>query len=889
MKKTLKEVIKMAAFYASVGFIIQILFWNLIIASTPVAAQNLRNIKLSVNVNNVKLEKALQVIESKTNFVFSYLKDEIPIDEFISINCKEESLYNVLCDLGKEIGLNFSRINDYIIVKKGAGTEDAPITVIEYGSIKGKVTDKQTREAISGATIQIKGINKGCITNNNGYFEINKLKNGQYTITASMIGYAPIERTVTILDNKVVEADFQMEQKDIDMNEILVTASTVLPTPVKKLPNAITVVTPREIESINAPNAADLIRLTVPGAIYTQEGAGTTYGSFSVRGVSSVAGSASTMKIYIDGVESCDPSYVTYLDPATIERMEVIPGPQASTIYGAGAISGVTQIFTKHGTAGNVKLSGKVGLTSVDNKYTGSNHPLGKEMDLNASGGYPFMTYNLGVHYRTEAAWLSLFEQNNLGLTGASNFNFGNFSGSLSLNYSKLDGTSGENPIYKQLYSSIAKAYSAGTELSQTEYQTYGLTLSYKLNDNWFHNLTLGYNDLNSSSVSRIATSGKYTASESKTRRYTASYNTSYQMKLNDVISSSLTLGTDWTQYSHPSFSGKVDDRDNYDFIDQNPGYVINSGFFGQTQISLYDFIYLTGGLRADKNPSGTNKDYTWSPRIGLSSVYEVEKWMVKGRISWGQSIVIPDATEINGKIGTTYIYLPNPDLKSEVQKGWEIGTDVYYSNILSVGLTYFNQKPTNLIELVTVGATSSGVTQYQYQNVDEVKNEGFEIKAVSHPFNWLTVNLNYGKTKSTIEQLGSSYIGGRKVGDQLSGLPKYTLSANFEIMPFDGTSILLSAFQFGDWVNTDIYSYYHDAYTGHYNKATKPYPSGYYITYPAYTKINIGINQRITKLLTVYLQINNLTNTEKFERINIIMTQPRTIICGVKFSGLTL
>ena len=877
----------MMAYYSLIGLLIQGLIVNILFASSPVEGQNMKEIRITINANGVTLEQAFQIIEKKTDFKFVFFEEGLPLNEKVSLNINDESLYDMLETIAKDCGLSFSRVNNQIVVKKAKTPDETPVTVIESGSVKGYVTDAATKEYLEAVTVAIKGSTMGSMTNKKGYYEISNIKPGKYTLVASYVGYGSVEKAITIIDNKTIEVDFQLEQKDVDMNEVLVTASTVLPTPVKKLPNAITVVTPREIENINAPTAADLIRLTVPGAVYTQEGAGTIYGSFSVRGVSSVSGSASTMKVYVDGVECSDPAYMTYLDPTTIEHMEVIPGPQASTIYGAGAISGVIQIFTKHGIAGDVKLSGKAGLTSVDNKYVGDNHPLGKEMELSASGGYSFMTYNVGIHYRTEAQWLNLFEQNNLGLTGSSNFTVGNLSGTLSLNLTKLDGSAGDNPYYKQL-EAYGFSYSASATTSQTNYETYGLTLNYKTTENWTSNLIVGYNNVQMKYADRTATSGLYSVTDSKTQRYTAAFNSSYQMKFSEILASSLTLGADWTQYSHPYFSGEVADRNSYDFVDSDPGYVINSGFFGQTQVSLFDFIFLTGGLRADKNPSGATNAYTWSPRLGLSSVYEVEKWMVKGRVSWGQSVNIPDASAVSGSIGSYYIILPNSELKSEIQKGWEIGADLYYSNILSVGLTYFNQKPTNLIEMVNLGFTSDGLYQYQYQNVGEVKNEGFEVKIVAHPLDWLTINLNYGQTKSNITQLGSNYTGTNEVGDELLGLPKYTLSLNFEITPIEGTSVTISGFQFGEWKGQDLFNLYKDIYSGNYYNYLY-HPEVYKIKYSAYTKINLGVTQKITKFVSAYIQVNNLTNTDKFERINIIATQPRTIIMGIKFAGLTL
>jgi len=890
MKNYIMRIVKMAAYYSLMGLFLQGLLVNILFAITPAEGQNLRDIKVSVKAVDVTLEQALQMIEKKTNFKFSFSKDEIPLNEKATVIVEDESLYNILEVFAKDYGLTFNRINDQIVVKKSFGQTENLVTAIETGTIKGKVTDLKTKEAIVGANVVVKGTSHGSATNISGNYTIDNLNAGKYTLVVSCVGFKTKEVSVTVAANSTETLNLLLEATDINMNEVVVTTGTVLPTVVKKLPNTISVVTAREIENINPVDVADLVRLTVPGAIYTDEGVGTTYGAFSVRGVSTVSGAASTLKVYIDGVEASDPAYITYMDPTVIERVEVVPGPQASTIYGAGAISGVMQIFTKHGKSGDTKLSGKVSATTIDNKYLSNNTPLGQEYLLNASGGYNFFSYNVGVNYQTEPQWIELFQEQSLNLTGSTNFNFGDLTGGFSLNYSKRNNTRGWDPIYIKMYNSIGQTYAAPNTASRSAYQTYALNLNYKASENWSHKFTLGYNTLNSFSYDRTpnTTTKLYSVTDSRTERWTASYNTSYQTTLFDLFGTATTLGYDWTQYSHPFFSSKVADRNNYDFVDQNPGYVKNSGFYGQTQISYSDFLFFTGGLRADKNPAGATDSYTWSPRLGVSGVYEVEQWMVKGRVAWGQSVIIPDASQVAGTVSSTYIILPNPNLQSQIQKGWEIGADIYYSSILSLGLTYYNQKPTNLIETVNLGSTN-GVTTYQYQNVDEVKNEGFEIKAVTHPIDWLTLNINYGTNNSTITKLAPNYTGGSKVGDPLNGQPKYTLSTNIEVTPIEGTTITLSAFQFGEWIAADFYGFLADVYSGKYNPAKKAYPSGYLITYPSYTKINMGISQKITDVLTGFLQVENLTNNDKFERLNMIVTQPRTIIFGIRFGGITL
>src|SRR3712207_4823242 len=49
------------------------------------------------------------------------------------------------------------------------------------------------------------------------------------------------------------------------------------------------------------------------------------------------------------------PSRLDDIDPTTIERVEVLKGAAAATLYGTEASNGVIQIFTKRGTTGAPK------------------------------------------------------------------------------------------------------------------------------------------------------------------------------------------------------------------------------------------------------------------------------------------------------------------------------------------------------------------------------------------------------------------------------------------------------------------------------------------------------------------------------------------------------
>ena len=62
-------------------------------------------------------------------------------------------------------------------------------------NIKGKVVDRQTGEALIGATVMVG--DKGCATDINGEFELKGLKKGSQTIIIKYVGY----KTLTLKAN----------------------------------------------------------------------------------------------------------------------------------------------------------------------------------------------------------------------------------------------------------------------------------------------------------------------------------------------------------------------------------------------------------------------------------------------------------------------------------------------------------------------------------------------------------------------------------------------------------------------------------------------------------------------------------------------------------------
>ena len=115
------------------------------------------------------------------------------------------------------------------------------------------------------------------------------------------------------------------------------------------------------------------------------------------------------------------------------------------------------------------------------------------------------------------------------------------------------------------------------------------------------------------------------------------------------------------------------------------------------------------------------------------------------------------------------------------------MGVDFLYRDKGSIGLTFFDQDPIDLIELVITGSDVSGPfprSIFQYQNLHRVNNRGWEVKIEAQPVPQLALNVNYGQTKSTVLELDESYVGDYEAGQTLKERPSWTASMGASLTP---------------------------------------------------------------------------------------------------------
>ncbi|MGV3704727.1 MAG: SusC/RagA family TonB-linked outer membrane protein [Arcticibacter sp.] len=230
-------------------------------------------------------------------------------------------------------------------------------------TIRGVIRDARNKEAIIGAVIRLSGTNMGTSSAVNGAYTLNApVQNGTYTLTVTYTGYRPVSRRVT-LNQSPVTVDVELSQDALSLDEVVVTG-TGAATSKKQLGNAISTVSSRDLQNSTATSIDQALTGKVAGAQISQN-SGNPAGGISVRlrGNSTIAGSSDPLYM-IDGVivnnsssELVDlggysQNRLVDINPADIDRIEIIKGAAGAAIYGSRASNGVVQIFTKRGKSG---------------------------------------------------------------------------------------------------------------------------------------------------------------------------------------------------------------------------------------------------------------------------------------------------------------------------------------------------------------------------------------------------------------------------------------------------------------------------------------------------------------------------------------------------------
>ena len=250
------------------------------------------------------------------------------------------------------------------------------------GQVQGLITDRANGRPLVGAQVLVVGTGMGGVTNSDGRYGFDNVPAGERTVRVEMLGYGDTQQTVQVQANGTATANFQLAISAIALDEVVVTGQGRA-VELRQLSTSIVVLGEDEIRNAPVTSIDQLLQGRVAGAtvnlVSAQPG---TSGLINFRGVKSVF-SSQTPVIYVDGVRVDNDmstaggtggeqsSALAELLTSDIERVEVIKGGAASTLYGSDAANGVIQIFTRKGTPGAPLMTFRVeqGVDVPELKY----------------------------------------------------------------------------------------------------------------------------------------------------------------------------------------------------------------------------------------------------------------------------------------------------------------------------------------------------------------------------------------------------------------------------------------------------------------------------------------------------------------------------------------
>lgn len=691
---------------------------QLVYTKDPVqdARSNLAQV-VSLRVHSVPLEDALRRLV-QAGAPLTYALDLVRGVGPVSCDCVGVSLDSALRQLTRtaEIGYRETSTGD-VLLYRAPKANPAPAAV---GSVRGKVTSKEDDAALANVAIQISGSGLGTFTRPDGSYLLLNIPAGEYWVRASLIGLHADSQLVAVADGQVATADFSLALNPLTMSplEARVSTGTLVDTKRRALGTSISVVSEQQIEASGATSLIELLQGAAPGVqSIISSGLNGAGGHIQIRGTASFLQDQAPL-IYVDGVPvdggssalnlrglshaGTDNGAHIRLDELNldqIDRIEIIKGAAATTLYGTEAVNGVIQIFTKRGTPGPTRVTARmeqgVRRVRLNDSFVNSSpfadqirgvftDPHAQKYDFNISGGERGLTYTAGAQHQRDSGITvgNSEEQTNV------HASFGNvasekFSIRLSGNFVQRQLNTRE---YQQIFEladrvdneynnpwvydfkSVDEALAQGRRTEMSLSRFYGsANLTWRPLPFWQNQFTFGADQ----STEENETIGKmwlYLGDGYERDRVTRTFNrvsaryvSNFNIPTTGPLAFNLSLGAEGNrdetrrlrlrglELPSPDVIGfdQAQELAGGDATMPTEYYaaVLTAGGFAQAQLGVNDRLFVTAGIRADGSSAfGDDFGLQVYPKLASSYILEPTPWWTsKLRAAWGRSGKLPD------------------------------------------------------------------------------------------------------------------------------------------------------------------------------------------------------------------------------------------------------
>lgn len=722
----------------------------------------------------------------------------------------------------------------------GAALVTTAASAQQTAQVTGRVESGRTGQPLAGAQISIVGTNLGALTDGRGRYAVAGVPAGEVTVQATYIGHGTRSQTVSLAAGQGATADFTLSEEALSLDGIVVTG-TGGQARRREVGNSIAQL---DVAGFDEPPASvdQLLQGRSP-SVTVNPGSSSFGAGAAIRLRGNVSLSMSNQPlVFVDGVRQAAEAYplnasganfphygpssrmspLNDLNPSDIERIEIVKGAAAATLYGSEASAGVIQIFTRKGVQGRPRwtLQSDHGLDWV-RPFGSEQRPFinldpwlktayGTRNSLSVSGGVNEVRYFLssgfdagdGVLPNDHEKRLAL--RANIDLTARPDLtlqlNTGFTNHELDITHTGNSGMALPFNAFRQPNNSFGSDDPAVlSELLDAEIHqenarfTAGLTADWTPHERVRQRLTVG--------LDRVSTRGTQLRplgfalepegalsdirwqSEAVTLDYVGSVDVLDREGLGATLSwggQSVTTEESTVDTYGRGFPGpglqtlsSVAER----FVYGSAFRIISAGAFGQGLLSWQDRIFLTAGARVDGTSTfGQDLGLQVYPKASLSWVISEEGFWPEGggsvklRAAYGWAGRAPGAfdaarTWMSGSFGGSSSFLPenvgNPALGAEKTREIELGFDgSWLDDRLTAEVTYYDQLTRDALLSVSQ-IPSLGFSGSQLENVGKLTNEGVEVSlsGVAIRSDELALTLGANVTASRSEVLDAGGV----------------------------------------------------------------------------------------------------------------------------------
>ncbi|MCC7055706.1 MAG: TonB-dependent receptor [Gemmatimonadaceae bacterium] len=672
----------------------------------------------------------------------------------------------------------------------------------------------------------------------------------------------------------------------------------------RSLPYAVDVVQGSELRGAAAPSLAVALNGTIPGVWIWADAPTTLLTRFgSMRGASSFG--VSSPKVFVDGIELANPLLLTRISADAIDRIEVIRGPQGAALYGADAISGVVNVLLRHDGARNGRADASLRSSAGTARSDYSAAPaFMQEHTLSLRAGSAERSAGAVLALTTTGAIVPDGGTRQFSIdAGARRVSSRTIvSGTARLWMAQADSPA--NPVLSALGRTIpgAKPLLAGDGQRVTQY-TLGTTITHAPDATWTNTLTVGVDGyrLAGLSVDYVPVPSALDSALSSTQggadKGTLRASSVRRLALGETSTATMTFAADAALLRDATTSVSPQRVQRPMRLSDDAHWLSTAGVGMQASIDLHETVFLTAGLRGERNDGFTSASrFALLPSVGASVVQRYGDVTVKGRLAYGAGMrPARNPMRETAWRGTNYGAVDS-GLLPEKQVGVEAGLDLYFRRNTSLQVTRFDQRASSLIQQVPYaydetdddsaggygGAPGQPRFGYALENLGAITNRGWEF-ALRQSMGALSLSAAMSLVQSRVDQVAPGYAGDLRQGDRMLAVPARTTGVTLTWTP-RRWQVQLGATQVADWINYDRLALASTWITGGAPARTLSGAAlrSYWIAYPEVTRVRAAVSHDLTRTLTMRLIGDNLLDRQRGEPDNVTIVPGRSLSFGI-------